>query len=185
MTANLIHGDQVSCSRVGGAMRHESARLRQEAQSLDDALDELATWEGPEADTARAAIAATVRALRATTDDLDEAGTALQCYATDLAEGHELGRRAALRVQEAGLLLDGTRVVEPWGLANAPEAERRRAQVPAVQARVDLATAFVGRARGRLGREMTRLAQSLSGRSRGGGPDRLAPLPPRRSRSAR
>ena len=179
MTAPLVHGDHVSCSRVGGAMRRESSRLRQHAQSLDDALGELAAWEEPDADAARAAIASTLRALRATADDLDEAGTALQCYATDLAESHELGRRAELRVQGAGLLLDGTRVIEPWGPASAQEAERRRAQVPEVQARVDLATAHVGRARGRLGREMTRLAEGFSGHSRAARSARPAPLPPR------
>lgn len=178
MTAPLIHGDHVSCSRVGGVMRRESSRLRQHAQSLDDALGEIAPWEGPDADAARTAIAATIRTLRATADDLDEAGATLQCFATDLAEGHELGRRAELRVRGAGLLLDGTRVIEPWGPASAHEAERRRDQVPEVQARVDLATALVGRARGRLGREMTRLAQDFSGHSRAAHSARLASLRP-------
>jgi hypothetical protein len=179
MTAPLIHGDHVSCSRVGGAMRRESSRLRQHARSLDDSLGELAAWKGPDAQAELAAIAATVRALHATADDLDEAGAALQCYATDLAEGHELGRRGELRVQGAGLLLEGTRVIEPWGPASAHEAERRRAQVPQVQARVDLATTFVGRARGRLGREMTRLAQSFSGHSLAAHSARPTRLPPR------
>ena len=178
MTAALVHGDHVSCSRVGGGMRRESSRLRQHAQSLDGALAELAAWKGAEADAAQAAIAVTLRALRASVDDLDEAGAALQRYATDLAEAHELGRQAELRVQEAGLFLDGTRVVEPWGPADAQEAETRRAQVPAVQARVDLATACVGRARGRLGREMTRLGQCFSDPSRAADPARIAPLPP-------
>jgi hypothetical protein len=169
MKAPLIHGDPVSCSRVGGAMRRESSRLRQHAQSLDDALGELAAWDGPVADgamTAIAAIADSLVALRATADDLDRAGAAVQRYATDLAEGHELGRRAELRVVAAGLLLEGTRVIEPWGPASAHEAEVRRAQVPEVQARVDLATAHVGRARGRLGREVTRLTEGFSGHSR-------------------
>lgn len=160
-------------------MRRESSRLRQHARSLDDALGELAGWTGPEAESSRAAIAAMVRALRATADGLDGAGAALQGYATDLAEGHELGRRAEQRVDEAGVLLDGSRVVAPWGPASAEEAERRRAQVLVVQARVDLATARVGRARGRLGREMRRLAQALSEHSRAVDPARQTPLPPR------
>ncbi|MHB1472956.1 MAG: WXG100 family type VII secretion target [Dermatophilaceae bacterium] len=165
MTANLVHGDHVSCSRVGGGMRRESSRLHQHAQSLEDALGELAVWKGPEADAARPAIVASLKALRATADVLDEAGAALQRYATDLAQGHELGRRAELRVQSAGLLLDGTRVIEPWGPASAQESERRCGLVPEVQARVDLATAHVGRARGRLGRQMTWLAQAFSNAS--------------------
>jgi len=161
MTATLVHGDHVSCSRVGGGMRRESSRLRQHAQSLEDAIGELAVWTGPEADAARPAMVASLAALRATADVLDEAGAALQRYATDLAEGHELGRRAELRVHSAGLILDGTRVIEPWGPASAQESERRCIEVPGVQARIDLATAHVGRARGRLGREMTSLAQTL------------------------
>jgi hypothetical protein len=181
MTTPLIQGDHVSCSRVGGAMRRESSQLRRHARSLDDALDGLAARKGPDADAVLAAIAATLRALQVTADDLDEAGAALQCYATDLAEGHELGRRAELRVQGAGLLLDGTRVIEPWGPASAQEAERRRAQVPEVQARVDLATALVGRARGRLGREMTQLAESFSGDSLAARSARPTPPSPRRS----
>jgi len=163
-------------------MRRESSRLRQHAQSLDDALSDLEVWDGPHLDvamTAIAAIAASLQALRATADELDEAGAVLQRYATDLAEGHELGRQAELRVEGAGLLLEGTRVIEPWGPASVQEAERRRAQVPEVQARVDLATAHVGRARGRLVREVTRLAEGFSGHSRQALPARRAPVPPR------
>ena len=187
MTGNLVHGDHVSCSRVGGAMRRESSRLRQHAQSLVDALGDLAERPGPDTETSRtemaamAAIATSLRALRATADDLDEAGAALQRYATDLAEGHELGRRAERRVEAAGVLLEGTRVIEPWGPASAQEAERRRAQVPEVQSRVDLATAHVGRARGRLVREMTRLTEGFSAHSRDAHSARQASLPPRGS----
>ena len=162
MTASLVYGDHVSCSRVGGGMRREASRLRQHALSLEDAIDELIVWKGPGADAARPAIVASWETLRATADVLDKAGEALQRYATDLAEGHELGRRAELRVHSAGLLLDGTRVIEPWGPASAQESERRCSQVPVVQARVDLATAHVGRARGRLARQMTSLSTSLS-----------------------
>lgn len=161
MTTPLVHGDHVSCSRVGGGMRRESSRLRRHAQSLEDAIGELDVWKGHEADAARPAMVASLEALRATADVLDEAGAALQRYATDLAEGHELGRRAELRVHSAGLILDGTRVIEPWGPASAQESERRCSQVPVVQARVDLATAHVGRARGRLARRMTSLSQAL------------------------
>ena len=174
----LIHGDHVSCSRVGGAMRRESSRLRLHAQSLGEALRELAAWEGPDAVCAHASIVASWQALGATTDDLDEAGAALQRYATELAESHELGRQAELRVEGAGLLLDGTRVIEPWGPASAQEAEQRRARVPEVQARVDLATAHVGRARGRLEREVTRLTEGFAGHPRAVRSPTLEPQPP-------
>jgi len=124
-------------------------------------------------------IAASLVALRAIADDLDRAGAAVQRYATDLAEAQELGRRAEVRVVAAGLLLEGTRAIEPWGPASAHEAERRRAQVPEVQARVDQATAHVGRARGRLGREVTRLTEGFSGVARAARAARPACLPPR------
>lgn len=183
MTRSLIQGDQVSCSRVGGAMRRESARLRQQAQSLVASINAIPAPRGPDDKAANAVllagsrVAATLRAMHATADDLDQAGAALQRYATDLAEGHELGRRAERRVAGAGLQLEGTRVSEPWGPASTQEAERRLAQVPEVQSRVDLATAHVGRARGRLEREMTRLTESFTAHSREAQLARQAPLP--------
>ena len=152
------------------AMAAIATSLRALRATADD-LDEAAI----------ATIATSLRALRATADDLDEAGAALQRYATDLAEGHELGRRAERRVEAAGVLLEGTRVIEPWGPASAQEAERRRAQVPEVQSRVDLATAHVGRARGRLEREMARLTEAFWAHSREAHSARQAPLPPRGS----
>lgn len=166
-------------------MRRESSRLRQHGQSLAAAMHSLAAWEGPDADASIAAVAAmaviadSLETLRATAADLDEAGAALQRYATDLAEGHELGRRAERRVEAAGLLLDGTRVIEPWGPASAEDAERRRAQVSGAQARVDLATAHVGRARGRLQREATRLTARLWTHARTAHSPRPATAPPR------
>ena len=180
MTPSLVHGDHISCSRVGGGMRRESERLRRRAQSLQDSLDGLLAAQGRDGSTATAAVTAistSLGALRACADDLDEAGAALQRYATDLAEGHELGRRAQRRVAAAGLLLEGTRVVEPWGPASAGEAERRRAQVPEVQSRVDLATAQVGRARGRLEREAARLTEGFSAHSRDARSAQRAPRP--------
>lgn len=174
MSPNLIDGDHVSCSRIGGAMRREASRLHQHIRLLDEALGELATWSSstldPAAQSGASAAAARVSAclevLKATAQDLDAAGAVLQQYATDLAESHELGRRAGLRVKDAGLVLDGTRVVEPWGPANAQDAVRRRAEVPQVQARVDLAAARVGRARGRLDRAVRLLTEDFSAHSR-------------------
>ena len=165
-------------------MRSESARLLRHAQTLTDALGNLASGTPVVGAAAAAAarVAGTVRALQATADDLNQAGAALQRYATELAEGHELGRRAELRARAAGLLLEGTRVTEPWGPASAQEAERRLALVPEVQSRVDLATAHVGRARGRLHREMTRLTADFSAHSLEAHLALQAPPPPRRGR---
>jgi hypothetical protein len=161
-------------------MRRESEALRRRARSLEDAVGDLMAAQGPDGNAAMAAVTAistSLGALRACAEDLDEAGAALQRYATDLAEGHELGRRAQRRVAAAGLLLEGTRVVEPWGPASAGEAERRLAQVPEVQTRVDLATAQVGRARGRLEREAARLTDGFSAHSRDARSTQQAPRP--------
>lgn len=180
MGKNLIHGDHVSCSRVGGTMRRESARLRRHAQWLDEALGNLPLDPDTDANgELSAVIAASGQALRATAKDLDQAGAVLQRYATELAESHELGRRAELGVATAGLLLDRTRVIEPWGPASAQEAGQRRTKVPEVQARVDLATAHVGRSRGRLLREVLRLTESFSAHSRDAHSARRALPPPR------
>jgi hypothetical protein len=188
MTPGLIQGDHVSCSRLGGALRRESSRLLQRAQSLEESLLSLTASQPSAADPATAAplpaaasaITTSLLTLRACAGDLDDAGAALQRYATDLAESHELGRRAERRVAGAGLLLEGTRVIEPWGPASAPEAERRRALVPEVQSRVDLTTAHVGRARGRLEREALRLTDGFSARSLAVRAAQQAPLPARR-----
>ncbi|MDQ1484293.1 MAG: hypothetical protein QOF35_2369 [Actinomycetota bacterium] len=184
MTGSLVLGDQVSCSRVGGVMRRESARLRQRAQALAVArgnFANLADLAATRPCASNARVDSLLRALNAAAEDLDLGGAALQRYATELAEAHELGRRAERRVRSAGLLLQGTRVVEPWGPASTQEAERRRAQVPEVQSRVDLATAHVGRARGRLNREMARLAQSFSADSVEAYSGQPGPPPPRGS----
>ena len=71
MTAILVHGDHISCSRVGGGMRSESSRLRQHAQLLDDAVTLLAGWEGPDAAAARTSCVASLGVLRAAADLLD------------------------------------------------------------------------------------------------------------------
>lgn len=190
MTPGLVQGDQVSCSRLGGAMRRESSRLLQRAQSLEQSLLTLTASQLSAAGPAMAAdlpaaasgaITTSLLALRASADDLDKAGAALQRYATDLAESHERGRRAERRVAGAGLLLQGTRAIEPWGPASAPEAERRRALLPEVQSRVDQTTAHVGRARGRLEREAVRLTDGFSAHSLAVHDAQQAALPARRT----
>jgi len=67
----------------------------------------------PAADTLADQVPAPCRRLPALADVRGEAGVALQRYATDLAEGHELGRRAQRCHNSASLLFKGTRVVGP------------------------------------------------------------------------
>jgi hypothetical protein len=67
----------------------------------------------PAADTLADHVPPPCRRLPALADVRGEAGLALQRYATDLAKGHELGRRAQRRHKSASLLFKGTRVVGP------------------------------------------------------------------------
>ena len=144
MSDPLVRGDAGSCSRVGGAMRSDAARLLHRQQTLERSVRELRASRGPEAVALRTRIEEQARLLGAVAADLDRAGAALQRYATDLAQALELSRRAEESVRAAGLRLEGTRVVEAWGPTGAPEAERRRALLPECQARVDRATSLGG-----------------------------------------
>ena len=159
----LVRGDAGSCSRVGGAMRSDAARLLHRQQTLERSVRELRAGRGPEVPALRTRIEEQARLLGTVAADLDRAGAALQRYATDLAQALELSRRAEDSVRAAGLRLEGTRVVEAWGPTGAPEAERRRALLPECQARVDRATSLVGRARATLQRAVAELVPAFAG----------------------
>ena len=163
MSDPLVRGDAGSCSRVGGALRSDAARLLHRQQTLERSVRELRASRGPEAVALRTRIEEQARLLGAVAADLDRAGAALQRYATDLAQALELSRRAEESVRAAGLRLEGTRVVEAWGPTGAPEAELRRALLPECQARVDRATSLVGRARATLQRAVAELAPAFTG----------------------
>lgn len=163
MSDPLVRGDAVSCSRVGGAMRSDAARLLHRQQTLERSLRELRGARGREAQALRTSVEEQARLLGVVAADLDRAGAALQRYATDLAQALELARRAEASVHAAGLELEGTRVVEAWGPTSAETAERRRALLPECQARVDRATSLVGRARAALQRAATELIPAFAG----------------------
>jgi len=174
VTEAIVHGDAVSCSRLGGAMRRESARLLERGHTLARAADELRAWQGGAADGLREQLRHQLRALDDAARALDEAGAALQRYATDLAEAHELARRATQGARAAGLEVVDGRVVEPWGPASSEAAQRRQALIPESQARVDRVTSLVGRSRARLRRSCATLTDAFAGQSRA-----LRDAPPR------
>jgi len=163
VTDPLVRGDAVSCSRVGGAMRSDAARLLHRQQTLERSLRELRGARGPQVGAISRSVAQQVQQLGSVAADLDRAGAALQRYATDLAQAMELARRAEDSVRAAGLQLEGTRVVEAWGPTSAEAAERRRALLPGCQARVDRATSMVGRARATLQRVAVELVPAFAG----------------------
>jgi hypothetical protein len=159
----LVRGDAISCSRVGGAMRSDAARLLHRQQTLERSLRELRGARGAQAQALRGSVGEQARLLGQVAGDLDRAGAALQRYATDLAQAMELARRAEASVRAAGLELDGTRVIEAWGPTSAETAERRRTLLPECQARVDRATSMAGRARAALQRVAVDLVPAFAG----------------------
>jgi hypothetical protein len=163
VTDPLVRGDAVSCSRVGGAMRSDAARLLHRQQTLERSVRELRTARAPGAAALRASVEEQARLLGVVAADLDRAGAALQRYATDLAQARELARQAEASVRAAGLQLEGTRVVEAWGPTSAETAERRRALLPGCQARVDRATSLIGRARAALQGAAAELIPAFAG----------------------
>ena len=166
MTDDVVLGDPASCSRLGGAMRREAARLAERLAGLGAAHHELRHWQGRAGTGAREQLDAQLAALAATARDLDEAGAALQRFATDLAEARELGRRAADRARQDGLRIVDGRVLEAWGPASTEEAARRQALIPENQARVDRIASSLGRSRAHLQRSSEQLTQTLRSRSR-------------------
>ena len=171
----LVRGDAVSCSRVGGAMRSDAARLLHRQQTLERSLRELRGARGPRAQALSGSVGEQARLLGLVAADLDRAGAALQRYATDLAQAMELARRAETSVRAGGLELDGTGVVEAWGPTSAEAAERRRTLLPECQARVDRATSMAGRARATLQRVAVELVPAFAGAASA---LRAAPGPP-------
>ena len=128
----LVRGDAVSCSRVGGAMRSDAARLLHRQQTLERSLRELRGARGPQAQALRGSVGEQARLLGQVAADLDRAGAALQRYATDLAQAMELARRAEASVRAAGLELEGT----PGGRGVGPHQRRDRRATARPAARV-------------------------------------------------
>ena len=117
----LVRGDAGPCSRVGGAMRSDAARLLHRQQTLERSLRELRGARGPAG-----------QALRRPLEE--QAGCSAGggrprpcgCRAAALRDRPGPGPRAVpagrgVRARRrAGL--EGTRVVEAWGPTSAPEA---------------------------------------------------------------
>ncbi|MGZ4628563.1 WXG100 family type VII secretion target [Oryzihumus sp.] len=166
MTDPVVLGDPAGCSRLGGAMRREAAHLTDRAATLARTGAGLAQWRGPAGSAARDRVTVALTGMAATAKALDQAGAALQRYATELAEAHEQGRRTADRAARDGLRVVDGRVLEAWGPATSEEAERRRALVPEHQARVDRLSSGLGRSRAKLQRTCEELTQVLRAQSR-------------------
>jgi len=152
-----VTGDPASCSQLGGALRSHAARLLADRGEVDEALsplarDALARDPSQLASTERAR--RDVGLLDTIVEQLDAAGGVLQQYAQELALVAEGTRQLEAAVARAGLELDGLRVVEPWGVAPAEAAGRRRAALPELQMRAERLASRLGRARAAVQRSM-------------------------------
>ncbi|GAA1893395.1 hypothetical protein [Lapillicoccus jejuensis] len=148
MTA--VPGDPAGCSQLGAELRTLAARLQDREPTLPD---------GRERHLVR------VLALR-----LDRAGEACQRFAQDLAAAQQELRRLALDVEAAGLVLDGLAVAEPWGVASAETAQRRRASLPVLQRRSERLGSSAARARGALRRSLDEATAALRAAGAASGP---------------
>jgi hypothetical protein len=160
LVIDRVTGDPASCSQLGGALRSQAARLLTDRAGVDAALTTLTRDPAQigQADRTRR----DVRLLDTIAEQLDAAGAVLQQYAQELAQVSEGTRQLEAAVARAGLELDGLRVVEPWGVAPAETAARRRTALPELQMRSERLASQLGRARAAVQRSLVRSTELLA-----------------------
>jgi hypothetical protein len=159
---DVIPGDPASCSALGGTLRQRAAALRARRTALQRSVFEQLSWTGPAADAFGQRARAQLAALDQMAGRLDDAGAALQAYATDLAHAREQGRLAAAGAQRHGLVVrsDGA-VAEPAVPSSLDQALLRREALPYAQHRVDAARAEARAAGDRLRRRTSGVVNAL------------------------
>jgi len=160
LVIDRVTGDPASCSQLGGALRSQAARLLTDRAGVDAALTTLTRDPAQigQADRTQR----DVRLLDTIAEQLDAAGAVLQQYAQELAQVSEGTRQLEAAVARAGLELDGLRVVEPWGVAPAETAARRRTALPELQMRSERLASQLGRARAAVQRSLVRSTELLA-----------------------
>ncbi len=158
-------GDPGSCSQLGGSLRSAAVRLLTLREELHERVVDLRRTGAAASVVDR--LTADLALLDAVVDRLDAGGAALQRYAQELAELGEDLRRLDRAVTDAGLVLDGLRVVEPWGVLTTELARQRERAQPALQQQADRLASRLGRARGVAARAMTESTALLSGAALG------------------
>jgi hypothetical protein len=160
--SDLVPGDPVSCSALGGDLRRRAAQLRERRTVLQRTARARLTRTGASAEAFSTRMRAQLAAIEQMAGRLDDAGAALQAYATDLAHAREQGRLAASHVQRHGLVVgpDGV-VAEPPTPTSLDEAVRRREALPYDQHRVDAALAQARAAADQLARRASGVINAL------------------------
>lgn len=160
-----VTGDPGSCSQLGGSLRSAAVRLLALREEVAERLADLRRAGAAGALVDR--VAADLALLDAVVERLDAGGAALQRYAQELAEMGEDIRRLDRAVTAAGLVLDGLRVVEPWGVLTTDLARQRERAQPGLQQQADRLASRLGRARGVATRAMTDTTALLAGAALG------------------
>jgi hypothetical protein len=155
-----VTGDPGSCSQLGGALRSHAVRLLTFREELASRANRLRG--DPASRDVVGDLDALLRLLDEVAERLDRSGAALQGFAQELAEIAEAVRRLDTLVQDAGLELDGLRVVEPWGVLTTELAQQRHRAQPDLQRRADQLASRLGRARIATTRVMTEGTQALA-----------------------
>lgn len=160
-----VTGDPGSCSQLGGSLRSAAVRLLTMREEVAGRLADLGRAGAAASLVDR--VTADLALLDAVVERLDAGGAALQRYAQELAEVGEDIRRLDRAVTAAGLVLDGLRVVEPWGVLATDLARQRERAQPALQQQADRLASRLGRARGVATRAMTDTTALLAGAALG------------------
>ena len=162
LPAEVVPGDPASCSALGGALRRRAAALRERRTALRHSAAGLVGWTGPAAEAFSERLRTQLGEVEQMAGRLDEVGSALQAYATDLAHAREQGALAADAAARGGLMVDPAGGVGPArGPATVETRERRHAAVPLVQHQVDAAVGEARAAAQRLRRRTTGALHAL------------------------
>lgn len=164
-----LQGDPGSCSHAGGALRRLSSRLESAAARAAPTSGDITPGGSEQLWTGRVGRAidqrrrALLDAARATSAQLDRAGSALQEHSSDLAESLQELRDLEGRAAAAGLRLVDGRVELQWGVAGVADADDTTVRLGLrddLQSQVDRVLLLLSRRRARLAEtlESARLA---------------------------
>lgn len=160
-----LGGDPASCSQLGGSLRRIADGLRTDAERVAGAFSELrGHWSGGASVRARQRADMLCAVARAAAAELDQAGSALQTHAADVAESAQALRHVAERAAPAGLQVVEGEVVPAWGVTGLadPSLDARRDEARmALQRDLDILIVQLARRQSRLARAADAATQAL------------------------
>jgi hypothetical protein len=149
-----VSGDPASCSQLGGSLRQLATRLRSTGRAAHEAFDNGdGARPGPVVVQARRRVDVLDAAAATAAREVDRVGTALQAYASDLAEAIAHSRLLAERAEAAGLRVVDGELAAAWGVSGVADglaSTQQRALRDRLQDELDSVTALVGQRRHRL-----------------------------------